>query len=363
MILDLDQLLQDISPDSPCGEDLEYDTEMLELETEFNGQPAQQMGDSISEAVEPNWETVKDLSLSLLPRTRDLRVQLKLVVALTEVDSLPGLCDGLTLIQRTLSEYWESAYPQLDPEDDNDPLERVNILAGMNIPPSTLGDPVQFRQHVQHAKLTDSRAFGRVGYRDILNSKSGEAPSDDGSEGQHFSASDIDGAFQDSDLDFLVANHEAVVGALEAVQAIDTTLTDLVGSGSATSFDGIVDDLHAIESELADRLRQRGHGVESPESDDDDDYGSSDGGGGGASLSGEVSTPRDAEMALEKVIRYYEAREPSSPVPMLVKVAQSMISKSFLEISSVLPPDTVELINRICSGGGGDSSDDDSDDY
>jgi type VI secretion system protein ImpA len=325
MILDFDQLLQDISEESPCGEDLGYDPEMLELENEFQGQPAQQMGESVSEAVEPNWERVKDLSLSLLERTRDLRVQLKLTVALTEVDSLPGLLDGLTLMQRTLAEQWEQFYPQLDPEDDNDPLERVNILAGMNIPTSTLGDPVQFRHHVQHAKLTNSRAFGRVSFRDILNSRSNE-PAPEGESDEHrFSTSEIDGAFQDTDLDDLVANHEAVTGALEAVRTIDTNLTEQVGAGSATSFDGIVDDLRAIESELADQLRLRGHGVESAEDEfgDDGGDGGGGGGGGGATLSGEVNSPRDAEMALEKVIRYYEAREPSSPVPRHGRADQS----------------------------------------
>lgn len=358
MIVDLEPYLQDISPEAPCGEDLSYDSDMLELEQEFQGRPEQQIGDSVSEGVEPNWDSVKDRADTLLKRTHDLRIVLQFAVALTKVDGLPGLHAGLTLLKEMISRQWEHVHPQLDPDDDNDPLERVNILASINVPAGSLGDPIRFRYHAQHAPLTNSRGFGRVTYRDILTVRSGEAPS--GGETQ-MSSADIEAAFMDSDVEFLAECHEAITGAKDAVRDLDATLTDHVGAGASTSFDGIMEDLRGIESELAERLRQRGYGVESAEgegAEGEEAAGPSGGGKGGAALSGDVNSPRDAEIALDKVIRYYQMNEPSSPVPMLVEVAKGLISKSFVEISSALPPDTVELIRNIVAGGGSGGYDD-----
>lgn len=346
-MIDVESLLQEISPDATCGEDLSYDGAMLELESAFAGKAEQQMGDSVSEGVEPNWEDVKDRSLELLSRSRDLRVIIQLSVAITKLDGIPGLQQGLSLLQQTIERNWEQVHPQLDPDDDNDPLERINILAGLNTPPGSIGDPIQFRQHIHHAPLSNSRGFGRVTYRNILDSRSGEATGDGGEDDDHkpMSSSEIEAAFMDTELDYLIECHEAAEGAKEAVVSLDSNLTDHVGSGASTSFDGILEDLRAIISELAQRLRDRGYGVES---DEDEMEGGDAGGSGGGVLSGDVGSPRDAELALDKVVRYYELNEPSSPVPILVKVARSMISKSFLEISAVLPPDTVELIVSIC---------------
>lgn len=344
MTIDVESLLSDITPEAPCGEDLAYDQAMLLLDNEFRGKPEQQMGDSISEAVEPNWENVKDMAISLLERSRDLRVIIQLTAALIELEGIEGLKSGLSLLQQSLTRHWEHVHPQLDPEDDNDPLERVNIVSAITTPTATLGDPLRFRYRVQGAPLTDSRQLGRFGYRDILRAQSGAPASEDDGD-KAASSSEIEAAFQDTELDALVAVYEGIQQSRETVLTIDSTLTELVGVGSAANFEGLLDDLKSIEHELGERLRQRGYGVAEEEEEGADGQGAAP----GAALSGEVTSPRDAELALGKVIRYYEQNEPSSPVPMLVKVASSMISKSFVEISSVLPPDTVELIIRICS--------------
>lgn len=344
MTINVESLLADITPEAPCGEDLAYDQAMLLLDNEFRGKPEQQMGDSISEAVEPNWENVKDMAVSLLERSRDLRVIIQLTAALIELEGVEGLKSGLSLLQQSLARHWEHVHPQLDSEDDNDPLERVNIIAAITTPMATIGDPLMFRSRVQALALTESRQLGSFGYRDIIRAQSG-APASEGENDKAASSSEIEAAFQDTELDVLVSIYEGVQQSRETVLTIDSTLTDLVGVGSAANFEGLIEDLKAMEHELGERLRQRGYGV----AEEEDAEADGQGGSTGAALSGEVSSPRDAELALGKVIRYYEQQEPSSPVPMLVKVASSMISKSFVEISSVLPPDTVELIIRICS--------------
>ena len=127
----IDSLLQPISPDAPCGPDLEYDPAFLELDRISEGKPEQQMGDTIVAAQEPDWKDVSDRTQALLTKTKDLRVAIRLTRALLNIDGFAGLADGLTVMRGIVENYWDGFYPKLDPDDDNDPTFRVNILMGL----------------------------------------------------------------------------------------------------------------------------------------------------------------------------------------------------------------------------------------
>ena len=71
---DVDALLAEISPDAPCGEDISYDADFLELERLARGKAEAQVGDYFQESEEPDWKQVYRLSLELLARSRDLRL-------------------------------------------------------------------------------------------------------------------------------------------------------------------------------------------------------------------------------------------------------------------------------------------------
>ena len=43
-LIDVNSLLEEISAELPCGEDLEYDTEFGEMERTAQGKPEQQIG-------------------------------------------------------------------------------------------------------------------------------------------------------------------------------------------------------------------------------------------------------------------------------------------------------------------------------
>src|SRR5829696_6816073 len=143
--MDIEPLLQPISPESPCGEDLSYDPVFNDLETLAKGKEAQQISDNPEWQVageEPDWKLMREKCCELFARTKDLRIAAHLTLALLKLDGLPGLRDGLTLIQRLIREQWEGVYPRLDPEDNNDPTQRVNIIAGLAKPLATFGDPM-----------------------------------------------------------------------------------------------------------------------------------------------------------------------------------------------------------------------------
>ena len=97
--IDVDALLEEISSDSPCGEDLEYDPQFGEMERAARGKAEQQFGDTIVEAVEPEWREVRDPALELFSRTKDLRVAVYLTQAMVHLEGFVGLRDGLTVLQ------------------------------------------------------------------------------------------------------------------------------------------------------------------------------------------------------------------------------------------------------------------------
>ena len=96
----------------------------------------------------------------MLERTRDLRVAVYLTRALLNTDGLPGFADGLALLEGLLERYWDQVYPQLDPDDDNDPTLRINTIVALCDPETTLYD-------LRGAPLVSSRALGRFSLRDV----------------------------------------------------------------------------------------------------------------------------------------------------------------------------------------------------
>ena len=137
--LDIDALLQGISPDAPCGDDLEYDAAFIALEQKAKEIPEIQIGDKIVVPYQPpNWKEVRRDVLELLGRTLDLRLLLVLVRANLSLEGSGGLKEALALLQGAMESHWDGIHPRLDPEDDNDPTLRVNILEGLCDPDSIL---------------------------------------------------------------------------------------------------------------------------------------------------------------------------------------------------------------------------------
>ncbi|NNE63464.1 MAG: type VI secretion system protein TssA, partial [Gammaproteobacteria bacterium] len=209
--LDLSQFLEEMSTESPCGEDLEYDPEFGEMERAAQGKPEQQIGDTLIPAEDADWPAVKAKAISLFDRTKDLRVAVYLARSLLHTEGLFGLRDGLSLIQGLLEKYWESMHPQLDPDDNNDPTLRINTL-------TTLYDPETVLHSIREATLVNSSALGRFSLRDILIA-SGKMPPPTKSDEEVVELSTINAAFMDASPDDLQNTADAIRQSIECVSA------------------------------------------------------------------------------------------------------------------------------------------------
>ena len=90
-VIDIENLLQEVSPDAPCGENLEYDPLFAEMERAAQGKVEQQFGDNTIPAEEPNWKELKKKALDLLGRSKELRAAVCLTRALSHTDGLTGV--------------------------------------------------------------------------------------------------------------------------------------------------------------------------------------------------------------------------------------------------------------------------------
>jgi type VI secretion system protein ImpA len=69
--------------------------------------------------------------------------------------------------------------------------------------------------------------------------------------------------------------------------------------------------------------------------------------GGPKPIAGEVTSREDAIRMLDKITDYFNRNEPSSPVPILLRRAKRLVSKSFMEIVKDLAPDGLSQVERI----------------
>jgi len=352
-LIDIDALTADVSPDAPCGENLIYDAAFLELDRLAQGTPEQVMGDDVIAAEEPDWADVASRAVELLGRSHDLRVTMYLILAALRLEGLPGLRDGLALLRRLLETQWEGLYPRLDPEDGNDPTERMNILESIAQPEGSFGDPVRFIRRLREAPLTNSRQLGRLSHRDVQIA-CGEVAWPEDAEGEPPTLALIQAAFEDTESDWLQAQAAAAAEAVEHIEAIDQFLVAAVGADQAAQLDPFKAALGEVSAVLAEQLGRRGYSAPGAAEAAEDTAGAAAAAGPpGQPLRGEITGPDDVVRALDRICRYYETHEPSSPVPLLLRRAKRLVSKSFVEVIQELSPQAmqqIELIAGIDSG-------------
>jgi type VI secretion system protein ImpA len=331
-VIDINGLLKDLSPDSPCGENLEYDPAFAELERVARGKEEQSLGEAVVAAEPPDWRDVRNRALSLFERTLDLRVAVYLARALLNTDGLAGFGDGLSLVRGLLERYWPCVHPQLDPDDNNDPTFRVNTIVTLCDREATLGA-------VLEAPLVSSRAVGRFGLRELMIAK-GELPAPADAPAPEMAM--IEAAFLDTDLEALQATADAVTRCNGDLAAIDSTLTEQIGSSQAPDLSALASLLHSMQAVLNEQLARRGMGGEAPQ-------GSGDATPAAAArpVSGEITSREDAVRMMDKISQYFERNEPSSPVPLLMQRAKRLVSMSFMDILRDIAPDGVSQASRV----------------
>ncbi len=325
----VDSLLEPISADNPCGEDIGYDPQYLELDTLIQGKPETQF----APAEEPDWKAVMERCIALFAKSKDLRVSVRLCLGLLKTEGLPGFRDGLLVLKGLIERYWEPVFPRLDPDDGNDPLERVNILSSLSTPAGTFGDPLKFLSRLRQVPLSESPQMGRISLAQVSGVTAPGA--------EAISPAQAQGAFRSTPPEKLRAIYESITGAQGAVRDIDDLLTKAVGSSRAVAFDSLASLLKELQKTLAPFAAPN-------ESVETEAAASADGGQAvGPGISGSVRSRQDVIRVIDQICDFYKRTEPSSPVPLILQRARRLAEMDFLQLLSDLAPDSLTQINMI----------------
>lgn len=346
MPIPLDDLVAPVSPENPCGADLSYDPSFQELETLLLGKPETQF----SAAEPPEWSQVQKRCLELLGRSKHLRIIATLTAALVRTNGLAGFRDGLALLEAVVRLYWDTVYPRLDPEDNNDPTERLNTIAALTTPVGVVGDPYKIVEGLRLAPLSASQQMGRLSLHEVQRSQTGAAEGGKPA----VPASQVEAAFRDTPPETLAAMLASVQESQALLKGLIATLGEKVESDRVPNFDVLTGALREIQKVLASH--SAGGAAEPAEESTGALAGISGGGsaaphfaggGAGAGFSGGVGSREDVLRALEAISRYYAQHEPSSPVPLLLDRAKRLVPMDFLAIMQDWAPEAVAQVNII----------------
>ncbi|AZF29402.1 type VI secretion system protein TssA [Pseudomonas sp. R2-60-08W] len=332
--MDVPLLLTAVSASSPCGEDMEYDAQFLQLERDAKGQPERSMGDSILPAEPPEWRSIQQQSLDLLQRSKDLRITHFLLQSSLALQGVVGLADVLTLIDALLRQYWADLHPRLDADDDNDPTVRINALSGLT------GDTTI--RLLRESILTRSRTFGPVSLRAALNA-SGLLSFPD----EQLGAQQLNAAFLDSDPEQLQATRDALSAARAACEAIEQQVNEQVGSARGV-------DLSALKQPLKQALQLLNQAVPGTDSSSEPEAVSEDkapsvnyAAPAAPRPAGDIASRDEVLRSLDKILAYYTRHEPSSPLPVLLNRAKNLVHADFAAIVRNLIPDGMSQFENL----------------
>lgn len=322
-------LITALPGEQPCGADLSFDAEFLQMETAAAGEPEREYGNTLVASKGPDWRAVQQAALRLAARTRDLRLAIWVTRSSARLQGAADAMRGLQVIHGLLVQHWDHVHPELD---GTDATARLNAL-------STLvhGDGLA---DLRAARLCTQR--GALGLRDIelVLGHAEPLPGETVATEEGLKTALATACTEVPDLlQQLLAGHQAVLG-------VDAVLTEKLPAAKGLEL--------APLKKLMERVAQAAQLMQSADAT---------AGGDGASANAEVvatptarvvampagaiTTRDDAIKGLGRICEWIERNEPSSPAPLFIRRSQQLLQMSFIDIVRDLLPENVRQIEHF----------------
>lgn len=332
-----EHLLQPIDDGAPAGPNLEYDSEFQALEELARPRPERALGAGVIASEQPQWRHVAEQAGALLQRSRDLRIAVQLCAARLHLEGLAGWSDGLALVRGLLEQQWDHVHPQLDADADNDPVERINALAA-------LGDAAML------AALRSTRLFRGVhpahfSLRELRLAQGVQRPAEH-DEDERPDLAAIEACMIESPIDALAAMDAALLQAGDHLEAIVQVFTERT-PGRGPALDAPLRDVRELRAFVHPHLAARDASIAQQDSVADMHDGSAP--EAPRSANATIERPEDVIRALDQICDYYARREPSSPIPLLLRRAQRLVGMDFAALLRDLAPGGISEL-QVVSG-------------
>jgi type VI secretion system protein ImpA len=340
MALNIASLVEPIADDAPTGQDpAMHDGVYQALQQAIRGRVEYKVvgNDEVRVYHPPDWPAVYDQALDCATRTRDLRVCIMLTRAAASNDGPAGLTAGLELLRETCARFWDELHPALD-ADSSDPGEQAfRRVTALN----ELADRSGLLRDLRDMPILEARGIGRYGLRAIHLAQGKEAP---GPGEVVPEAGLIQGALG-SDPG-LADTRSAIVAARQALGSLDQELRGRLGTDAP--------DLAPLGRTLDEMALALG-GPAQPSAPSTSAAAplrlatSTDGAAPTAepAMPDEMTSREQVLAALDKMLAYYQRREPASPIPLLLKRVKRLVPMDFLDLMEDLAPAAVKQLKEI----------------
>lgn len=345
---DISSMLTEL-PNGRSGENCEYDSLYLELEAMAVPVAGQEMGEEVTEGRDADFRKLQQSCEILWKKTRDLRVAAYFTIADFCNNGLDGLEQGLTLIDYLVSNMWDEVYPQLDPDDDNDPTERINSLAMISPKQGAFGDPIMFMNRVRGVKLTNELPYT---LRDYLIA---QGILDKGDE-------ELDAAFMQAQIRALPYEEmeeklKLALRIVELLAGIAKTVNEKVGQTGYLSFDSLEGELRHLKkfyesvcsqmhvnseakTDVEEAVSEKEMQIQSGKRVVQTTAKITD----IASL--QIINRSDALVLIRKCSDYFSKAEPTSPLPYLLNRALRMADMNFVDILAEIDQNSLDKVKE-----------------
>lgn len=348
MPIDLDSLLKSISTESPSGPDVRNENGVTPLDQarEFRTEEDPRI---VADAKSADWPAVVRMCESALrDTTKDLELAGFLAEGLARTEGFAGLLQGLQLLLRLQSEFWDTIHPGvLDGAavGEFDPALRAKPLGW-------IGSSNEFFDAVRAIPMTAPEPGGEpltVGQFERIDDVS-MAPPERRAELVELGFVDRErwrAAFLSTPVETRDANRELVQRCLDVLQELDAaTRTRFEGTGVEPSFIGLRDLLEAVAEAKAEGGAEDAAPIEFAEPAT---AATEPTGGAAPSAPGALASRQDAIHRLREVAAYLRSTQPHSPVSYLIDRAVRWLEMPFEELMDdfIKNHDTVSSIRDL----------------
>jgi type VI secretion system protein ImpA len=330
-----------VSEAEPCGPDLDLagDPDYLNfmaraegvlpvsfLTRDSEGRP------SIFDRTTIDFATEIKSGLKFLGDTRDLRVLVLLAKLFILNRDLSNFVACIAGIASLTQERWDDVHPRGDSGDYM--MRTVSIESLDDNPTSVLP--------LQHVPLVVSRRHGTVHLRSHLIAL-GEAKAREGEDA--LDGGIIQKAFDEADVPALIELRNQARTLQTALETIRATFIERAGYDQAIRFEKLLPSAGKL-TELLDGVVARRDPSQASAARADTESTQADGsaqsfGQTTATIAinvGPINSVREAAAALAAAAAYFCRCEPSSPAILLIRQAEQLVGKSFLEVIQLLMP-------------------------
>ncbi len=322
------KLLTPISPEQPCGEDIWLAEGRFVLQQPLES--AWRNGETV------NWDDMRDQSLDLLQRSRDIRAAIVYCLSLLQTEGLDGFADGVKLVRALLENFWGTVYPR--PETPEDEI-LANVLGNLS---AALGSdtPYQFVKFLRETPLCRSSAGADYSLADVERAEKSPV------EGEEAPATteQIASAFRATPPETLQKERQLASDIVSDLDGIETFIGEKSNGQASINFEALkvsLNDIIGVYNSYVGGQSDNSASGQKPSS-----VAAAPGGAVGMPTGG-IKSRADADAALAAVSDYFKRYEPSSPVPLLIDRTRRLLKMDFIASMQDMAPEALDKLNML----------------